>query len=106
MNHIVYWNAEKFISSLYSNTLSSHKSFETIPSIGLLMTNNQKKPKLHLFSTAIEPAEGRFIFAHVNEEGKAKVICKLAMKHEKSKQTEAIKEEFKKLIIFQFSGAF
>lgn len=53
MNHMTYWNAEKFINTLSTNTLSSHKSFETIPSLGLLMINNQKKPKLHLFSTAI-----------------------------------------------------
>lgn len=106
MNHMAYWNAEKLINSLSTNTLSSHRSFETIPSFGLLMINNQKKPKLHLFSTAVEPAEGSFIFAHIPEDGKPRIISKLLMKHEKSKQVEAIKDELKKLMIFQFSGVF
>lgn len=70
MNHLTFWSSDKFISSLDTNTISSHKSFEIIPSYGLLMTTNQKKPKLYLFSTAIEPAEGSFIFAHVNDDGK------------------------------------
>lgn len=52
------------------------------------MTTSQKKPKLYLFSTAVEPAEGSFIFAHINEEGKEKIIARLSMKHEKTKQIE------------------
>ena len=50
------------------------------------MTTNQKKPKLYLYSTAIEQASGNFIFAHVQENRTPKIICKLAMKHERAKQ--------------------
>lgn len=75
-----------------------------IPSSGLLMSTNQKKPKLLLFTSVIEQAEGRYIFAHTDEKGKQKIITRLTIKQEKTKQIETIKEELKKLIIFEFKG--
>ena len=63
-----------------------------IPSSGLLLTTNQKKPKLMLFSTVLEQTDNQLIFAHVDNLGKQKIICKLTIKHEKSKQLEAIRE--------------
>lgn len=63
-----------------------------IPSSGLLMTTNQKKPNLMLFSTAVEEIVNMLIFAHVDSSGKQKIISKLTLKHEKSKQLESIKQ--------------
>jgi len=61
---------------------------------------HQKKPKLMLFSTVVDKDAGRYIFANVSKVGRQRIITSLAMKHEKMRQIEAVREELKKLIIF------
>jgi len=53
-----------------------------------------------LFSTVVDKDAGRYIFANVSKVGRQRIITSLAMKHEKMRQIEAVREELKKLIIF------
>jgi len=56
------------------------------------MTMHQKKPKLMLFSTVVDKDAGRYIFANVSKVGRQRIITSLAMKHEKMRQIEAVRE--------------
>lgn len=83
MEHISFWDSDEAWKNLNKKRLTPKKLIDTIPSSGLLMTINQKRPKLMLFSTAVGENDNNIIFAHVDQTGTEKIITKLTIKHEK-----------------------